>query len=428
MLTVLRSSWALMLGILLIMIGNGLQGTLLGVRGTLEQIDPSWMGMVMSAYFIGFLGGSKVAPMLLRRVGHVRVFAALGSLVSAAFILYAVYIDPLFWWFLRLVVGFCLSGLYVVAESWINDTSTTENRGQALSLYTIIQMAGIVIGQLLLNLSDPAGYGLFVLISVLVSVSFAPILLSTSPAPLFQTAKPMSLRELMHISPLGCVGMFLLGGVFSALFGMASIYAAERGFSVLEISWFTMAIYAGGMLFQFPIGWLSDRIDRRLLSVIITALGTLSALLGMMASDSVWMLIGIALLIGGTTNPLYPLLLAYTNDHIEYEQMSAASGGLIFINGVGAMGGPILVGYLMQGTGPSGFFLFIAILSGLICVYSLYRMTQTEAIAVEDTGSYVPLYTSSTQVASELAIEYQEELEDSDSDEKDTAPEQGTSQ
>ncbi len=425
MLTVLRSSWALMLGILLIMIGNGLQGTLLGVRGSLEQIDPSWMGMVMSAYFIGFLGGSKVTPMLLQRVGHVRVFAALGSLVSAAFILYAVYVDPIFWWFLRLIVGFCLSGLYVVAESWINDTTTSENRGQALSLYTMIQMAGIVIGQLLLNISDPAGYGLFVLISVLVSVSFAPILLSTSPAPVFQTAKPMTLRELMHVSPLGCVGMFLLGGVFSALFGMASIYAAERGFSVLEISWFTMAIYAGGMLFQFPIGWLSDRMDRRLLIVVITALGTLSGLLGMMAGDSVWVLIGIALLIGGTTNPLYPLLLAYTNDHLEYEQMSSASGGLIFINGVGAMGGPILVGYLMQGAGPAGFFLFITLLSGLICMYSLYRMTQTESIAVEDTGSYVPLYTSSTQVASELAIEYQEETEsESNTEETDTAQEQ----
>ncbi|MGB1254366.1 MAG: MFS transporter [Thiolinea sp.] len=423
MLTVLRSSWALMLGILLIMVGNGLQGTLLGVRGSLENIDPGWMGMVMSAYFIGFLGGSKVTPLLLQRVGHVRVFAALGSLVSAAFILYAVYVNPVFWWVLRLIVGFCLSGLYVVAESWINDSTTTENRGQALSLYTLIQMAGIVIGQLLLNISDPGGYGLFVLISVLVSISFAPILLSASPAPVFQTSKPMSLRELMHASPLGCVGIFLLGGIFSALFGMASIYAAERGFSVLEISWFTMAIYAGGMLFQFPIGWLSDRMDRRILIIIITALGTVSALLGMTIGDSVWVLIGIALLIGGTTNPLYPLLLAYTNDHLEYEQMPSASGGLIFINGVGAMGGPILVGYLIQLSGPEGFFLFIALLSGLICAYSLYRMTQTEAIAVEDTGSYVPLYSASTQVASELAIEYQEEV-DSNEEQSMQEPEQ----
>nr|CAA6802013.1 MAG: Transporter, Major facilitator superfamily [uncultured Thiotrichaceae bacterium] len=411
MLTVLRGSWALMLGILLIMIGNGLQGTLLGVRGTIENIDPSWMGLVMSAYFVGFLGGSQVAPILLARVGHVRVFAALGSLVSAAFILYAVYVDPFFWWFLRFVVGFCLSGLYVVAESWINDSTTTKNRGQALSLYVMIQMAGIVIGQLLLNVSDPGGYGLFVLISVLVSIAFAPILLSTTPAPVFQTSKPMPLRELMRVSPLGCVGIFLLGGIFSALFGMASIYAAERGLSILEISWFTMAIYTGGMLLQFPIGWFSDRMDRRTLIVIITALATVSSIMGMMVGESLWVLIGIALLVGGTTNPLYALLLAYVNDHLEYEQMSSASGGLIFINGVGAMGGPILVGYLINHIGPNGFFLFIAILSGMICLYSLYRMTQSDAIAVEDTGAFVPLHGASTAIASELAIEVQEELQ-----------------
>ncbi|MEZ5477165.1 MAG: MFS transporter [Thiolinea sp.] len=409
MLAVLRSKWALMLGILLIMIGNGLQGTLLGVRGSLENINPSWMGLVMSAYFIGFLGGSQITPLLIKRVGHVRVFAALGSLVSAAFILYAVYVNPVFWWFLRLMVGFCLSGLYVVAESWINDSTTSANRGQALSLYTITQMAGIVIGQLLLNVSDPGGYNLFVLISVLVSIAFAPILLSTSPAPVFQTAQPMTLRELMKVSPLGCVGIFLVGGVFSASFGMASIYAAERGLTILQISWFTMAIYVGGLIFQFPIGWLSDRMDRRVLIAIVTALATLSAVAGVLIDNSVFMLLIVALLVGGLTNPLYPLLIAYTNDHLDYEQMSAASGGLLFINGVGAMGGPILVGYLIHGVGPNGFFVFIAVLTGMISLYSLYRMTQTDAIAVEDTAPYVPLYSSSTQVASELAIEIQEE-------------------
>ena len=356
MLTVLRSSWPLMLGILLIMTGNGLQGTLLGVRGSLEAINTYWMGLVMSAYFVGFLGGAQLTPILLRRVGHVRVFAALGSLVSAAFILYAVYINPVYWWFLRLLVGFCMSGLYVVAESWINDSTTSRNRGQALSLYTIMQMAGIVIGQLLLNLSDPGGYDLFVLISVLVSIAFAPILLSTNPAPVFQMARPMSLRELLKVSPLGCVGIFLMGGVYSALFGMASIYATEADMSIAQISYFTTSIYLGGLLLQYPIGWFSDRMDRRILIMIITALCTGFALLGVVAGagGSPWFLIGVAFFIGGTANPLYPLLIAYTNDHLEYEQMASASGGLLFINGVGAMGGPVLVGYLMGWMGTHG--------------------------------------------------------------------------
>lgn len=400
-----------MLGILLIMTGNGLQGTLLGVRGSLEDINTYWMGLVMSAYFVGFLGGAQLTPILLRRVGHVRVFAALGSLVSAAFILYAVYVNPVYWWFLRLLVGFCMSGLYVVAESWINDSSTSSNRGQALSLYTIMQMAGIVIGQLLLNLSDPGGYDLFVLISVLVSIAFAPILLSTSPAPGFQMAKPMTLRELLNVSPLGCVGIFLMGGVYSALFGMAPIYATEADMSIALISYFTTSIYLGGLLLQYPIGWLSDRMDRRVLITIITALCTAFSLLGVVAASaggSPWFLVGVAFFIGGTANPLYPLLIAYTNDHLEYEQMASASGGLLFINGVGAMGGPILVGYLMGWIGTHGFFVFMAVLTGMISFYSLYRMTQTDSIAVSETAPYMPLSGSSTQVATEIALDVME--------------------
>ena len=154
---VLKNTWPLMLGMRLLMLGNGLQGTLLGVRGSIENIDPSTMGYVMSAYFIGFLGGSRVTPVLLRRVGHVRVFAALASLVSAAFILYAAIVHPVAWLLLRLIVGFCFSGIYVVAESWLNHSSGNDTRGQALSLYIMVQMAGIVLGQLLLNVADPAG-------------------------------------------------------------------------------------------------------------------------------------------------------------------------------------------------------------------------------------------------------------------------------
>jgi len=409
MITVLKSSWALMLGMLLLMMGNALQGSLLGVRGSLEGIDPSALGFVMSAYFVGFLGGSKLTPILLRRVGHIRVFAAYGSLVSAAFILYAVKVDPFYWWFLRLVVGFCFSGLYVVAESWINDTSTNETRGQALSLYTMMQMGGIVVGQMLLNLSDPAGYGLFVLVSVLVSLSFAPILLSVSPAPVYQYAQPMGLKELMKVSPLGCVGVFLIGGVFSALFGMASVYASSQGLSVLEISWFLTFIYIGGLVSQYPIGWLSDRLDRRrLIFSVAAACATASITAAVSDGIAFWWLLILAFLVGGFANPLYPLLLAYTNDHLRNDQMSSASGALLFLNGIGAMGGPIIVGFLINHLGPSGFFLFIALLTGLIAMYSLYRMTQSDAIAVEDTNPYVPLYGTSTQVAAELAFEAQE--------------------
>jgi len=351
MLRVLSQTWALMLGVLLLMLGNGLQGTLLGVRGSMEGIDSAALGFIMSAYFVGFLGGSRATPIMLKRVGHVRVFAALGSLVPAAFIIYASVVDPVAWWFLRLMVGFCFSGIYVVAESWINDSSTNETRGQTLSLYLIVQMVGMVAGQLLLNVADPAGYDLFVLITVLVSISFAPMLLSSSPVPMFESAKPMGIRELINASPLACFGTLLLGGVFSVLYAMSPVYASLIGLTVRDTSIFVMSIFAGGMILQYPIGWLSDRMDRRQLIIGVTAIGTITGLVGMHIDNQLYALLALGFILGGMSNPLYSLLVAYMNDYLQPEQMASASGGFLFINGFGAMTGPILVGYAMSSLG-----------------------------------------------------------------------------
>ena len=410
MLGVLKNTWPLMLGMLFMMLGNGLQGTLLGVRGSLENIDSATMGFVMSAYFVGFLGGSKAAPWMLRRVGHIRVFAALGSLVSAAFILYAAVVHPLAWLLLRLIVGFCFSGIYVVAESWLNHASSNEQRGQSLSLYLIVQMLGIVLGQLLLNLADPGGYDLFVLITVLVSISFAPILLSVSPAPVHETVQAMTIKELIKASPLACFGTLLLGGVFATLFGMAPIYATENGFTIAQVSYFISAIYLGGMLFQYPIGWLSDRYDRRYLIIGVTAICSLAAIAGLFVGNSFYLLVLVAFIVGGMSNPLYSLLLAYANDYMETDQMPATSAGLLFINGFGAMTGPILVGYAMSELGIHWFFITIAVLMAVICVYGIYRMTQrVYDIAPEDAAPHVVLTSRTTAVGAEFAIEAADE-------------------
>jgi len=401
-----------MLGMLLLMLGNGLQGTLLGVRGSIENIDPSTMGYVMSAYFVGFLGGSRVAPWLLRRVGHVRVFAALASLVSAAFILFAAVVDPIAWLLLRLVVGFCFSGIYVVAESWLNHATSNDTRGQALSLYLIVQMAGIVLGQLLLNVADPAGYNLFVLITVLVSLSFAPILLSTSRAPVHETASRMSIKELIKASPLACFGNLLLGGTFAVLFGMAPVYATERGLTIAQVSYFITAIYFGGLIFQYPIGYLSDRFDRRYLIIGVTAICALTAVGALFAGNSYVLLLIVALIIGGTSNPLYSLLLAYANDYLETDQMPAASGGFLFINGFGAMSGPVVVGYVMQRFGIHWFFITIATLMSMICLYGIYRITQRSYdIAPEDAAPHVVVTNRITPMGTEIALEAADEAQ-----------------
>jgi len=405
MLQVLRQSWALLIGMLLLMLGNGLQGTLLGVRGSLENIDSATMGYIMAGYFLGFLGGSRATPIMLQRVGHVRVFAALGSLVSAAFILYAAVVDPIAWWLLRVLVGFCFSGIYVVAESWLNDSTTNETRGQTLSLYLIVQMGGIVLGQLLLNVADPGGYDLFILITVLVSISFAPMLLSSSPAPMHQTARSMSLTELVKASPLACVGTLFLGGIFSVLFAMSSVYATERGLSIANTSYFITAIFLGGLVFQYPIGWMSDRYDRRWLIIGVTAVGALSALIAMYFGSSLLILYLAALVLGGCSNPLYSLLVAYANDYLETEQMASAAGGLLFINGLGAVSGPIVVGYTMSQLGIQWFFITLIILQCGICLYGLYRMTQRRYDVGDEASPYLPINSRTGVVATELAIE-----------------------
>ncbi len=388
MIKVFASSWALLLGLLFLMVGNGVQGTLLGIRGAIEGFSTLQMSIVMSAYFAGFLLGSRMAPDLIRRVGHVRVFAALGSLISAILILYAAIPDWVAWTVLRVLIGFAFSGVYVTAESWLNNTASNENRGQALSLYMIVQMLGIISAQALINFADPAGFLLFIIPSVLVSLAFAPILLSVSPAPTFGTTKRMSIRELYDVSPLGVVGIFLMGGVFSAMFGMSAVWGTEAGLSVFEISVFTAAIYAGGLIFQFPIGWLSDRVDRRKLVVVTALLGSAGGAMAVLFNLPFFGLIGVALIIGGISNPLYSLLVAYTNDYLEHDQMAAASGGLLFVNGVGAIVGPLAIGWLMSRVGPSGFFLYIILLTTAVAGYALWRMTRRPAPSVADAGPF----------------------------------------
>ncbi|MDQ7071072.1 MAG: MFS transporter [Rhodobacterales bacterium] len=405
MIKVFLGSWALLLGMLFLMLGNGIQGTLLGIRGEIEGFSTFEMSIIMSAYFGGFMGGSRLAPGMIRRVGHVRVFAALASFISAVLILYPVLPNVAAWTIGRAIIGFCFSGVYVTAESWLNNSATNETRGQTLSLYMLVQTLGIVAAQGVMALGDPSNYVLFVVSSGLVSVSFAPILLSVSPTPAFETTKPLSLVALFNISPLGCAGMFLLGGLFSAQFGMSAVYGAGLGLSLNEISIFVSSFFIGALIVQYPLGWLSDRMDRRILILAVSIIGTLGAILGMVLGGQFLTLLAASFVIGGMTNPLYSLLLAYTNDFLDHDDMAAASGGMVFISGLGAIAGPVLTGAIMARIGPPGFFLFIGTLFATLAIYAVYRMTQRAAMPIGDTDSYAPIMMSSSPVAVEVAQE-----------------------
>lgn len=391
MLAAIRQVWPLLLGMMLLQLGNGLQGPLLGLRGGLEQFDPATMGYVMSGYFIGFLGGSVLAPMLMQHVGHVRVYAALGSLISACFILFPVIVDETAWFVLRIIIGFCFSGVYVVSESWLNDMADNKSRGKVLSAYLICQSLGVMAGQMALNLGDPGDYPLFIYMSVAVSLAFMPVLLFPTSSPAFATARPMRLVDLVQASPLGSYGMALMGVMFGAMFGMAGVYGTEAGLSAWQISMFTTAMTFAGMVMQVPIGWLSDWMGRRHLILGCATVGALGSLIGWVLGNWFAGVLVASLLTGAIAFPIYGLLVAHTNDFLSRDQMTAASGGLLFLFGVGSTIGPILTGYVMGAFGPAGYWQVMFASFALTAVYSVYRMTKRPTRPRDELVKVVPL-------------------------------------
>jgi MFS family permease len=392
MIAAISSAWALFLGMGLLMTGSGLLGTLLGVRATFEGFGTTVTGLLMSAYFLGFLAGSTLTPGLVARVGHVRVFGALASLASSAVLIHAVQVDPVTWTAMRILFGFCYAGLYVVAESWLNEISTNRTRGQILSIYMIISMGGMAIGQGLLNTADPESTRLFIVISVLVSVALVPMLLSGVSTPPIRPAAGMPIRELYRISPLGIVGMMVGVAAWASFFSMGAVYAAQIGLSVAEISAFMAAMLIGAVVLQWPIGRLSDIFDRRTVFAITALLVAVASGLIAFAEDGprLWLYLAAALF-GGVAVPLYSLAVAHTNDYLEPHQIVAASGTLVLMAGIGATTGPIGAALLMDWIGPDGLLLWCALTSTGISLFALWRMTQRAAKPLEEQGTYVGL-------------------------------------
>lgn len=347
-------------------------------------------------------------------MGHVRVFAALGSFISAALIAFTLWAEPWSWIILRIIIGFCMSGVYVTAESWLNNATTNENRGKMLSVYMIAQTLGIIGAQGLLTLGDAANAALFIGASILVSISLAPILLSIQPAPAIEVTKPGGLKDLLEASPLGTVGIFFLGSIYASQSGMGAVFGSEIGLSANQIALFVAMLFGGALLLQVPIGWLSDRTDRRWVICGTAILRAAACWLGWIAqSPPVWLaldplipIMGAAFFAGGMTTPLYALLLAYTNDNVAAEDMPAISGGLVFTFGLGAILGPIGMGFAMETLGPFAFWLVLAGTFVTIALYALYRMSQTDPVPGSQTDAYVNLVPTASIVAVEDATNW----------------------
>ncbi len=403
----LISSWALLFGFGILMIGDGLQGTLLAVRADLEGFSTTTTGIIMSSFYLGFLFGSILTPRIVVSVGHIRVFAALAALASAAILVHALFISTEIWIGLRLISGFCLAGLYVVAESWLNDKATNETRGQILSLYMIVTYIGVAIGQLLLNYADPSGFPLFILISILISIAVIPLLLSASATISFEESSNLGLVELIKISPVGSAGMFVIGFVSAAFFSVGPIYAKRVGLDLENVSYFMAISVLGTILLQWPVGYVSDHFDRRRVIVVITFLAACSAVICALipGTSTTSLLISVGVF-GGLSLPLYSLCVAYTNDRLDPSEMVAASGSLVLISGIGAVLGPFLVSAIMAGFGILYFFPTLAVAFGFMTVIALIRRKARKTAVKSSSSTMIPSAYHYTSTAVENTQQY----------------------
>jgi MFS family permease len=406
---------ALLLGAAMLLWGNGLQGILLPVRATIESFSTSTIGLIASAYSLGFVVSCRYAPHIVRRVGHIRSFAVLAAIGSCVVLLLVLVVHPVVWILLRMLSGFCFAGLYMVIESWLNESAENANRGQIFSTYMVINLTAITLGQLVLPLGDPAGFALFAITAIAVAMALVPIGLTTSAAP--QPIRQVQLRlgRLYRMSPVGLAGCFFVGLGNGAFGGLGAVFADAIGLSTTGIALFMSAALIGGALAQLPLGRLSDRIDRRqviamacgfamIFGLLLAAIGRAHEgwpILGQGALTAALhpaVLIAVVALYGCFAYPIYGLCVAHTNDFVSREEFIEASSGLLLTWGIGASIGPVLGALAMEYVGLGGLFFYTALVYSTFALVTLYRITRRVAVPAAERADFVHQPTTTPEV------------------------------
>ncbi|MDG5814447.1 MFS transporter [Chitinispirillales bacterium ANBcel5] len=350
----------LLISVAILVLGTNLQSTLLGVRAGIEGITDSSIGMMMSTYYVGFVLGSLLLPRLISSVGHIRTYAALASTASALTLAYILIITVPFWVLLRFFHGLCYAGMILVIESWLNRCADKKNRGRLLATYGLVFWGCSALSQMLLPLASPEGFVLFCLVSILVSLAMVPLTLAPSKDPVSVFSKKTEFRQLQGISPIGVLGVFVSGLCMGSVYGMGPVFAHNIDLSTEQISLFMFAIMGGTMISQWPLGKLSDKVDRRLV-ILFTLLGAgvISMLIGLQNDLSVNVVLIMALMYGALAFPLYSISVAHVNDLVSPEESVGTAATLILIQGIGSAIGPSMAGFVMGNIGAHGLFIFV---------------------------------------------------------------------
>lgn len=384
---------ALLAGVAILLIGNGLQGVLIPVRAGMEAFATSQIGLIASVYSLGYVASCFITPRIVRRVGHIRTFAVLAAGAASVVLMMVLIVHPLSWLLLRVISGFCIAGLFMVVESWLSEKSTNTNRGQVFSIYMIVNLSAVTLGQMLLPVADPAGFTLFAIAGIAIILALIPVALTTSAAPAPLGHVKLRLLRLYRMSPVGVIGCLAIGLANGAYAGMGAVFALEMGLHLSQVALFMSVSLVGGVLAQYPIGHLSDRMDRRIVIVGVClgaiVIGLALALLGgfpgleLQQHFGRGLLIALSALFGCFIYTQYSLCVAHTNDFIGREDFVEASSGLLLAYGVGASIGPFLAALIMEWSFPGALFAFTVTVHVLFVLFTLYRMTRRAALPVE---------------------------------------------
>jgi len=416
MFSTLRLVSSLLAGVAFLMVGAGGLSTILAFRMGAAGLPSTVVGIVTSMYFVGLVLGTGYCHRLITTVGHIRAFAALGSVMSAATLAHALTLDPWLWGVLRLIVGFTTVGMYMCTESWLNEKSSNEIRGQVFSLYQVVLYLGQGAGQFLINIPDETGMVLYILTSILMSLAILPVAITRVSAP--ELPKPVRFRlaRLWGISPTGMTASLASGALMGAFYGLGALFAQQVGMATHQTAQFMGAVIIGGLVLQWPIGKLSDMFDRRLVMVGVAS-ATVAVCFLIVGKDvnNGTGLLALGALFGGLSFTLYPLAVAYMNDYIDAEDRVPASGGLMISYGIGASVGPTLGSVAMDFMGASGLFVFIAAIAVMLTIFIAWRITQRASLPITEQSDY-----QSMQRTSPVVYEmYPDDSEDDDTDPED---------
>lgn len=392
---------SLLSGVGMLVVGTGLLFAVIGLQTLAADFPVLVTGLINSAYFAGFVYGTYACPAVIRRVGHIRAFAAMASIASTLPILLALWLNPWFWGALRFVNGMCLVGLYIVVESWLNVVAVSAIRGKVFAAYMAVSGVAMAIGQWLILVGDSYGFVPFAVVSILFSFALLPITLTPVAQPEPTPAPKLGLAALFATSPIGVIGSVVSGLLSGAFYSLGHVFGQRIGMTEISIATFMAAAILGGAAFQWPVGHLSDRYDRRWVLLAVCALGALVAAVGFaFALESHASLVAVGLVYGGLTFTIYGLSVAHVNDLVERERVLEVTGGLLLLHGVGATLGPTLAGGLMDAMGPGSLLLYFAavlIVMGLLAWFYVRQRPLNRGEPGEKDG-YVAMGTSSQAV------------------------------